>query len=82
MMRSWPIPSHARPKRADRLKRMAPVPMSKVLFANSGSEANDDAIKMTRCNRVPIPTCLAVRAPRHERQTCCPPLMWISAPFT
>src|SRR5512134_79139 len=31
---------------AERLIRMAPVPMSKVLFANSGSEANDTAIKL------------------------------------
>ena len=31
---------------ADKLKRLAPVPMSKVFFANSGSEANDTAIKM------------------------------------
>ena len=31
---------------ADKLKQMAPVPMSKVFFANSGSEANDTAIKM------------------------------------
>ena len=31
---------------AERLINMAPVPMSKVFFANSGSEANDSAIKM------------------------------------
>ncbi|CAK0758180.1 Putrescine--pyruvate aminotransferase [Azospirillaceae bacterium] len=31
---------------AERLIRMAPAPMSKVLFANSGSEANDTAIKL------------------------------------
>jgi len=31
---------------AERLIEMAPVPMSKVFFANSGSEANDSAIKM------------------------------------
>lgn len=31
---------------ADRLIGIAPVPMSKVLFANSGSEANDTAIKL------------------------------------
>ncbi|HJN60276.1 MAG TPA: aminotransferase [Alphaproteobacteria bacterium] len=31
---------------AERLKALAPVPMSKVFFANSGSEANDTAIKM------------------------------------
>jgi 4-aminobutyrate---pyruvate transaminase len=31
---------------AERLIRIAPVPMSKVLFANSGSEANDSAIKL------------------------------------
>lgn len=31
---------------AERLKSMAPVPMSKVFFANSGSEANDTAVKM------------------------------------
>ena len=31
---------------AERLKGIAPVPMSKVFFANSGSEANDTAIKM------------------------------------
>ncbi len=31
---------------ADKLKKLAPVPMSKVFFANSGSEANDTAIKM------------------------------------
>jgi 4-aminobutyrate---pyruvate transaminase len=31
---------------AQRLIGMAPVPMSKVLFANSGSEANDTAIKL------------------------------------
>jgi len=31
---------------AERLIGMAPVPMSKVLFANSGSEANDSAIKL------------------------------------
>ena len=31
---------------AERLITMAPVPMSKVFFANSGSEANDSAIKM------------------------------------
>lgn len=30
---------------AERLKALAPVPMSKVFFANSGSEANDTAIK-------------------------------------
>ena len=28
------------------LIQRAPVPMSKVFFANSGSEANDSAIKM------------------------------------
>ena len=31
---------------AERLVEMAPVPMSKALFANSGSEANDIAIKL------------------------------------
>jgi len=31
---------------AEKLKAIAPVPMSKVFFANSGSEANDSAIKM------------------------------------
>lgn len=31
---------------AERLIGMAPVPMSKVFFANSGSEANDTAIKL------------------------------------
>ena len=31
---------------AERLIGIAPVPMSKVLFANSGSEANDTAIKL------------------------------------
>ncbi|MEM9682709.1 MAG: aminotransferase, partial [Pseudomonadota bacterium] len=31
---------------AERLIEMAPVPMSKVFFANSGSEANDSAVKM------------------------------------
>jgi len=31
---------------AERLLSMAPVPMSKVFFANSGSEANDTAIKL------------------------------------
>lgn len=31
---------------AEKLKSMAPVPMSKVFFANSGSEANDTVVKM------------------------------------
>jgi len=31
---------------AERLIRLAPVPMSKVFFANSGSEANDSAVKL------------------------------------
>ena len=31
---------------AERLIGLAPVPMSKVLFANSGSEANDTAVKL------------------------------------
>lgn len=31
---------------AERLIRLAPVPMSKVFFANSGSEANDTALKL------------------------------------
>jgi 4-aminobutyrate--pyruvate transaminase len=31
---------------AERLIEMAPVPMSKVFFANSGSEANDTAVKL------------------------------------
>ncbi len=31
---------------AERLVGMAPVPMAKVLFANSGSEANDTAVKL------------------------------------
>lgn len=31
---------------AEKLVRMAPVPMSKAYFTNSGSEANDTAIKM------------------------------------
>jgi len=33
---------------AERLLAMAPVPMSKVLFSTSGSEANDTAIKLIR----------------------------------
>jgi len=33
---------------AEALLAMAPVPMSKVLFSNSGSEANDTAIKLIR----------------------------------
>ena len=32
---------------AERLIEVAPAPMSKVFFANSGSEANDTAIKLT-----------------------------------
>ncbi len=31
---------------AERLIKLAPVPMSKVFFANSGSEANDSAVKL------------------------------------
>ncbi|NUB27871.1 aspartate aminotransferase family protein [Azospirillum brasilense] len=31
---------------AERLIKLAPVPMSKVFFANSGSEANDTAVKL------------------------------------
>ncbi len=31
---------------SEKLIEMAPVPMSKVLFANSGSEANDTAVKL------------------------------------
>ncbi len=31
---------------AERLKALAPVPMSKVFFTNSGSEANDTVVKM------------------------------------
>ena len=31
---------------AERLLKLAPAPMSKVFFANSGSEANDTAVKM------------------------------------
>ncbi|HRO61872.1 MAG TPA: aminotransferase class III-fold pyridoxal phosphate-dependent enzyme, partial [Burkholderiaceae bacterium] len=31
---------------AERLLAIAPVPMSKVFFANSGSEANDSAVKL------------------------------------
>lgn len=31
---------------ADKLLQLAPVPMSKVFFANSGSEANDTAVKL------------------------------------
>ena len=31
---------------AEKLLAMAPVPMSKVFFANSGSEANDTAVKL------------------------------------
>lgn len=33
---------------AEKLIELAPVPMSKVFFANSGSEANDTAIKIVR----------------------------------
>lgn len=33
---------------AERLLAMAPVPMARVLFAGSGSEANDTAIKLVR----------------------------------
>ncbi len=33
---------------AEKLINMAPVPMSKVFFANSGSEANDTAVKLIR----------------------------------
>ena len=31
---------------AEKLKEMAPVPISKVFFCNSGSEANDTQIKL------------------------------------
>jgi 4-aminobutyrate--pyruvate transaminase len=43
---------------AERLLAMAPVPMSKVFFANSGSEANDTAIKLIwyRNNALGVPT--------------------------
>jgi 4-aminobutyrate---pyruvate transaminase len=38
---------------AERLLSMMPVPMSKVFFANSGSEANDTAIKLVwYCNNI------------------------------
>ncbi len=33
---------------AERLLALAPVPMSKVVFVNSGSEANDTAVKLVR----------------------------------
>ena len=33
---------------AEKLKEMAPVPISKVFFCNSGSEANDSQIKLVR----------------------------------
>jgi 4-aminobutyrate--pyruvate transaminase len=33
---------------AERLLQLAPVPMARVLFANSGSEANDTALKLVR----------------------------------
>jgi 4-aminobutyrate--pyruvate transaminase len=33
---------------AEKLKEMAPVPISKVFFCNSGSEANDTQIKLVR----------------------------------
>ncbi len=33
---------------AEKLVELAPVPMSKVLFANSGSESNDTAVKLIR----------------------------------
>ncbi len=33
---------------AERLLALAPVPMSKALFVNSGSEANDTAVKLVR----------------------------------
>jgi len=33
---------------AERLKEIAPVPISKVFFCNSGSEANDSQIKLVR----------------------------------
>ena len=36
---------------AERLLAMAPVPMSKVFFANSGSEAHDTAIKLPAASR-------------------------------
>lgn len=42
---------------AEQLVEMAPVPMSKAYFANSGSEANDSAIKMIwyRSNALGMP---------------------------
>ena len=33
------------PELAEMLKEMAPMPVGKVFFANSGSEANDSQIK-------------------------------------
>ena len=33
---------------AEKLLELAPVPMAKVLYANSGSEANDSAVKVAR----------------------------------
>ncbi|MDC7744403.1 aminotransferase [Rhizobium binxianense] len=44
-------------KLAEKLISIAPVPMSKVLFTNSGSEANDTAIKLVwyRANALGMP---------------------------
>jgi 4-aminobutyrate---pyruvate transaminase len=39
---------------AERLIALAPVPMSKVFFANSGSEANDTAVKLVGTTTTPL----------------------------
>ncbi len=40
--------SHERARAAEKLVRLAPLPLAKVFFCNSGTEANENAMRMAR----------------------------------
>src|ERR1700729_2037430 len=56
---------------ADKLKEIAPVPISKTFFCNSGSEANDTQVKfvwyLNNALGLPLPGFLHTSCPHHYR---------------